>query len=137
MPYEIFWHTDRRIIQERFYGQVTLEEIREITNRYMTLIVDGVMPVHTLVDVSSVTRYPSNLNNLRELFDPDNDPGVGWILICGANNPLLRFLSSILTQILLRKLRMRLFYSIQEALEFLCEQDPTLIPATIYASTGK
>lgn len=128
MPYEIFWHTDKRIIHERFYGQVTLDEIREVIARYMILVLEGDAPVHTLVDVSSVTRYPGNLNNLREMFDPDNDPGVGWILICGANNPLLRFLSSILTQVLLRKLRIRLFYSTEEAIGFLAEQDPTLVP---------
>lgn len=126
MPYEILWHTDKRIVHEKFYGQVTLEEIREVIGRYMVLVLEGDAPVHTLVDVSMVTRYPGNLNNLRELFDPDNDPGVGWIMICGANNPLLRFLSSILKQVLLRKLKLRLFYSTEEALEFLAEQDPTL-----------
>lgn len=123
MPYEVRWHTEKRILLVREYGVMTAEELRrmhEDVNRYVEL---GQPPVHIISDQRSLESFPQDLSTMRQLSEMRSQPNVGWRvnIVTGATG---RLLTTTLTQLSARYLKAA--HSVDEALGFIARVDPTL-----------
>src|SRR5689334_6077200 len=126
MPYQDSWYIENRVAIQRLYGTVTLEDAEAARNGLAKLLEEGTPLVHVMVDVADVEKFPTNLVGLRRMTPNIDNPNMGWLVIYGAGNPLLRFMVSTLSQLVLPGLRFRMFSTSDECLMFLQGQDSTL-----------
>lgn len=120
MPYQISYHIDKRIIYHRFYGTVTIDDIRRGNEDAIQLIRQGLPPVHDIVDASDVTKLQFTLRELLESTSFFKEQNLGWMILVGGN-PLVRFFASVLGQV--GAMRFRIADDNQEALRTLRKVD--------------
>jgi hypothetical protein len=126
MPYSFDWVVQGRVVLEKAFGDVTIEELVRFNAEVTTLIAEqGIAPVHVIVDLTNVGKYPSSLKDIMSTMRQRVPDKVGWMLVV-TQNPIMRFVASIIFQ--LARLRVRMFQTIQEALDFLKENDDSLPP---------
>lgn len=127
MAYSVGWYIDKRVTYQRLYGHVTLEDVRDINAESIDISRNGIPLVHSVIDITGVQKFPTNLAAIREIMSIQTDgDAVGWVLIVGADNPVIRFIASVITQLVMEKIHFRLMDSMDAALEFLQEHDATL-----------
>src|SRR4051794_21008942 len=115
MPYEVGWLVENRVIVQRFYGVMELDQFRETVSKTTDMIVAGTPFVHVVTDMSSVQKFPMNLQALSSITGKKH-PHMGWFIMVGAN-PLARFTMATLSQII--NMRLRGVTTMTEALQFL------------------
>ena len=130
MPFEATWYHNLRVIQWRVWGQITLEEIAQMGRDQQKLLSEGTSPVHTLSNITDVASFPTDLRLLKEALDGINHPHIGWVLIVGTTTPLKRFVTTTVTQLVIPNVRLRMFNSMDEAIEFLKHVDSTVSVAS-------
>jgi hypothetical protein len=127
MPYSVSWVVPQRVLLQQFYGHVTLDDVHDLSAESRRYQNAGIPLIHSLVDLSSVEKYPTSLVAIRSAMTRQHDPDrIGWILLVGATNPILRFFASVITQVAGDKIRFRLMDTREQALAFLREHDSTL-----------
>jgi hypothetical protein len=119
MPVELQYLPDYQLVFERFSGVVTFEEIRDINQQFLDLVEQLDKKVTTLVDLQQVEKYPTSINQLRDVLRVSRNPHIGWVVIVTSNSPLLKLGASVLTQVSVRGVRFRLFEDSLEALRFI------------------
>jgi hypothetical protein len=125
MPYNISWYIPDRVIHEEFYGTVNLEEVEQIQHIFAAYLDLGKAPVHVLVDMTRLEEYPKSVSQLKSAMVMMNNQNLGWVVIIN-QNPVLKFLTSVMTQLTVSNVRFRLFDTLEDGLEFLKERDSTL-----------
>lgn len=124
MAHEIGWLVDGRVIYQRYYGVVTLDELVDASGAVGALVDDGVCPVHTLIDIVGLKEYPGAIGEIRRaLRDARFDARLGWLVLVGVH-PIPRYIASVVIQV--TGLRFRLFDTFEEGLHFLATHDETL-----------
>src|SRR5579871_3388456 len=124
MPYSIEWYVPNRLILEKAFGNLTIEELLRFNAEVTQIIADeGVTPVHIIADLSKVERYPSSLREIMNTMRQSNPEKIGWMVVV-TENPILRFLASTVFQ--MARLRLRIFPTMTQATAFLNEMDETL-----------
>ncbi len=125
MPYQTGWYAENRIILTRYTGIIGVEDIRGQIAETHTLIEQGTPLIHSIIDLSQIDKWPPlNVVNEFRAMDIEAVRGrIGWSIIV-ANNMVLKFGSSLFAPIF--NLRQRIFSSLDEALNFLQENDSTL-----------
>jgi len=124
MPYRIEWYIEGRVVFEEAYGDVTVDELVRFNAEVTALINnEGIAPVHVIVDLSKVEKYPSSLREVLGTMRQKNPDKVGWMLIV-TESPILRFVASTIFQI--AHLKLRTFSNLQQAKGFLAEMDDTV-----------
>ena len=126
MPFEISWYQPHRVIYWQVWGQVTLEDVAQMRQGQQNFLSEGTMPVHTLANIGDVVDFPTDLRQLKEALDGVNHPHLGWILVVGTASPLKRFVTTTVTQIVIPSVRLRMFNTMDEAIEFLKHVDSTV-----------
>jgi hypothetical protein len=129
MPSEASWYQDQRVIYWRVWGQITLEDIAQINKDQQKLLSVGTAPVHTISSIGDVDRFPTDLRQLKEALDGVNHPHLGWTLVVGPTTPLKRFVTMTVTQMIIPDARLRMFNTMEEAVEFLRHVDETVLVA--------
>ncbi len=122
MSYEVRWEVPNRIIYQRFHDVVTVQDVQNAQAKVIALIAESDGVVHTIVDLLEVVRYPRNLMEIREILNRRTRNDAGWVLLVN-RNPLLGFMSSVVTRLAIQNSRFRVFATLQEAFDFLAEQD--------------
>ena len=122
MAAQIFWYIDKRVIYERFHGEVTLEEFTDSVTAVEEMCAEGTPLIHVITDLLDITKWPPLLK-LSGAASHETLPGMGWTIII-VNNPALRLISAVVTQFAMN--RMRTVKNIDEAMEFLISHDVTL-----------
>lgn len=118
------WIVPGRVLASHFGGDLNLEEVKVSNNEAQEWIArEGVAPVHTIVDLSGVQRYPTSLKDVRSIVRVDKPEMAGWTIIVSGNT-IIRFISSTVTQLLRQKVRV--FDRLDEAYAFLWDTDPSL-----------
>ncbi len=122
MPYTIRWYVEGRVILERAYGIVTMAELERFNEEVTREIVEhGTPPVHVVVDLTSVERYPPSLREVLSTMRRTTDRArLGWMVVA-VQNPVLRFVASVVFQV--AGTRLRMFSTVPEALKFLALMD--------------
>lgn len=127
MPYSIEWYIDRRVTHQKLYDHITLDDVRGLNADSIAFQNAGTPLVHMIIDISKVEKFPTNLASIREMMKKQGDAEtVGWVLLVGAHNPVVRFIASIITQLSGENIHFRLIDSLNEAIDFLHEHDATL-----------
>jgi hypothetical protein len=124
MPAVNEWIIPGRVLAAHYSGDLKLEEVSTSNDEAQHWIAnEGVAPVHTVVDLSGITRYPTNLKDVRDIVRVDHPEMAGWSIIVSGNT-IVRFISSTVTQLMRQKVRV--FDSLDEGYAFLWETDASL-----------
>lgn len=107
MPYEIYWHIDKRVIGTRFYGEVIEADLSSNGAQVKEYIQQGIPPLFFLVDTRDITQYPTNLKDLLEAMgkNPSNSNNLKWTFVV-SNNRLINFMGTIAANIFHTPIRM-------------------------------
>ena len=125
MPYKTGWYVEKRIILTSYTGIINVEDIRGQIDETHALIEQGTPLIHSIIDLSQIEKWPplNVVNEFRAMNIESVRERIGWSVIV-ANNVLLKFGSALFAPIF--NLRQRIFSTLDEALIFLQENDPTL-----------
>ena len=125
MPYQTSWCVEKRVILTRYTGIIVAEDIHGQIKETRALIEQGTPLIHSIIDLSQIDKWPplNTVNEFRAMEIDDVREHMGWSIIV-ANNVVLKFGSALFAPIF--KLRQRIFSTLDEALDFLQENDPTL-----------
>jgi hypothetical protein len=122
MPVEVSWLVPQRIVYEHFTGDVTVQDLRHNSEVVAPMMAEGIPLVHTIIDISHITSHPG-INEIRNSTSMDTYDNEGWRILVGAS-AVAKFVGSIVLQLMKR--RFRAFDTLDEALQFLADQDETL-----------
>ena len=123
MPFEISWYREGRIVGLRYYGNITLDDLKAATKAFADYVEKGTPPVHSLADVREVNKYPVNLHQIAAAINRGDPNRVGWTVIVTSSTPI-RFISTAIGNLIRSKVRA--FATLEAALDYLREVDPTL-----------
>lgn len=123
MAYTVGWHQNQRVIQVRFWGDTTVEELKEMFESLIEHMDTGDAPVHTLTDVTEMRKFPLSIAAIKNTMPRADHPNQGWNVVVGGP-VLVQSFSQIISRVL--NVRYRSFQTMDEALEFLATQDETL-----------
>jgi hypothetical protein len=116
------WFVDKRIVEIRLWGILTVDDIARVAQESQRMVREGTAPVHLISDLLAVEKFPSLLE-VRSVSGRETVPGTGWQVIV-VTNPVLRFFGSILMQ--LAGTNFHFVNTRQEAFAFLNGRDVTL-----------
>jgi len=126
MPIDISWQQPNRVIYERFYDSITIEEMTAIQQRFLQFVEEGEPPIHAIIDLGSVHDFPKSIGEIRRGLVFTGTTRLGRVVIVTGRNPVVRFISSIISQLILKNAQFTLLDSVDEALRFLRERDETI-----------
>lgn len=132
MPYKTFWYKQDAILFTEVMGELTEEDMFAFNREYNEVyITDSRKKVHLICDLRSMDNYPKNLKRIRDASqNTARNPGLGWIILIGSENPFIRFLASTVFQMV--KINCKIVGTLEEA-EKLVER---LEVATLSTRTG-
>lgn len=115
MAYKAFWYKENRVVYAELIGDFDAQEMialnQHIRDEYLE---KGEAPVHFICDATSLTGYPRNIKVIQEATQISmKHPAMGWAILVGVDNPLVRYLASIIAQVI--GLRFKVAGSLQEA----------------------
>jgi hypothetical protein len=127
MPVKTLPLIPNRVLMVKFSGDVTFEDMVEGNDAGVTMIKhcpEGIL-FHTIIDSSEVQRFPIDLRMVTSDAAGSfrKEPNLGWTLLV-TKNRIIIYLASFAASIVQN--RFRTFNTLEEALEFLKEQDLTL-----------
>ncbi|MFW5691318.1 MAG: hypothetical protein ACOCXZ_02345 [Chloroflexota bacterium] len=126
MPHTIDWLQTGRVIHLTLYGETTLPEMETLGREFRRMMESGISPVHTVVDISGVERYPRDMRQLQTLLQTARHGSAGMLLVAGANSPMMRTVTTIISQLVFQRGRFRMVESLDEALSLLMAHEPGL-----------
>lgn len=99
MAHTTEWYLENRIILTEFSETLTIEGLVANDSVILDMVQGGQAPVHLVIDVRQLDEFPTNIskirNSARRYLMLDN---MGWMVVVGFDNPIIRFLSSVITQ---------------------------------------
>lgn len=125
MSFNVWWEVEKHVLYMSFSGDMSGEELYQAMQEAVEeLKVNGGPFVNVITDVRNVKRQlpmPEMMKVVRRFKAPDQ---MGWSIMVGNTNPILRFLGNVAGQYLGQ--RMRNFDTPEEAIAFLRQYDPTI-----------
>ena len=118
------WHVENRIVLSALIGNISIEELMAESRIIAPMVTNGKAPVHVIVDTTKMGRSPTNLMQVKDTVPYLKYPNMGVMVIIGGNNPLVRFMSTAIGQLL--GVRLRVTGSLDEAEALLRQLDATL-----------
>jgi hypothetical protein len=127
MPHGVEWWIERRVVRVTPIGRLETTHVAEIDSRVVQMVASGKAPVHIVIDLESVTEYSPSLEAYLPVVRPSPHPEqLGWVVVVEAHDTALRFIMTVLAQLLGVRGRVHTTDSLSEALLFLMEQDDSL-----------
>lgn len=124
MPYKTQWLVPSRVLLTQLRGQITEEDVSNLTADINAKIEEGTALVHHINDASKMDRITITLKSARILVQSmRTSDKLGWHLEV-TNNPINKMISSIGIQF--SGVRYRSFNTLEEAVTFLNTNDSTL-----------
>ncbi len=125
MPYTISWYIKNEIIYAHYSGAPTLAEMRQSLIDCNNLIDSSPrQQVHIFSDVGDVTQPVRPLDSLAIVREVGTRSRHGWTIILREKSFLIRMGVAFGTTVF--KTRNRTYASIEEAIKFMKQVDPTL-----------
>lgn len=88
MAHSVEWYRESRIIFSTVGGNLEFDELIEWGNQIQQHLNGGHAPVHLLVDVSQMTRYPTNVLQIRNSLPFLGNPALGQVMLIGGSSSL-------------------------------------------------
>lgn len=123
MAYEVSWHRQDRVVYLRVHGAFTIDELKTAAVFINDGVMNGVPPVHLIVDVREVRSIPTNVLEIKNINEYLGHENMGWLVIVGAHSTV-NMIASVISRLL--KTQYQNFRTLDSALDFLSEQDETL-----------
>jgi hypothetical protein len=124
MPSELKWLVESRVIHLRLIGVVTVDEGRQNNEKAVQMIDSGKPPVHTILVDKEVVKIDASLSDMVKTMEVYRHPWLKWIVAVGDSTPSTKFLTSILSKLF--RVSFHRVATLQEAIDFLKNQDPTI-----------
>lgn len=125
MSHSTDWYQEGHVILTTFSENLTIEELRENDAVILDMVSSSNEKVHLVIDVTKLKKFPTKVGEIRQsaarYLQRDN---MGWLVVIGFSNPLIRFLSSVITQ--LSNINLIQVDSIDEAITRLQKIDPVI-----------
>ena len=124
--YKSYWMQDRKVAYFEIIGDFD-EEGMTAFNEHMRddYIALGEAPVHCIIDAGGLTGYPRSVavigKNTSKVL---KHPNLGWIILVGFDNPIVKFMANMVVQIL--RVQYKQVKTLKEAKELLLRIDPEL-----------
>lgn len=127
MPHEIDWWVEGRVIHITVTGSLEIRHLANLDTIATRMVAAGTAPVHVVINVNGVTSYPPAIETYLPMVRPSPHPEqLGWSVIVEAHDAALRFIMTILAQLLGVRGRVHSTDTLEEALVFLRSQDTSL-----------
>ncbi len=126
MAFKVSWYIQGRVIYDEVWGAVTIDDVSGTSDALRVLLDEatgGEQRCHVIVDITRLSRLPLTLGQTNKAISHFKHPNLGWSLLVNRNKFAL-FLASVIAQMF--RARFRAFATIEEALQFLIEQDASL-----------
>ncbi|MFZ4816445.1 MAG: hypothetical protein ACOYL5_18055 [Phototrophicaceae bacterium] len=128
MPLEFHWLLEGQIILHHNIGDITEDDMLQGDDPLNRLLDAATSPlVHVIVLTAQQGKMPKSVSSFTQA-SWTRHPRLGWTVIVGLQDPILRFIASTAGQIF--KMRMKFVETPQDALTFLQYVDSTL-PQTL------
>jgi hypothetical protein len=124
MSHTIEWFLPQRVIFMHIEGDVTVAEIKAVSNEITALLDAGNAPVHLLVDDQKVQKFAIGLAKINKSVAFMRHPALGSMVGVGEIHPMVAYIVPVISQILGAKLLRR--KNLDDALEYLKQIDSTL-----------
>jgi hypothetical protein len=124
MAYEISWYQGKRVIYDRLYGDHDFQAAIDGSAEAARFLSQGEAPVHMIVDMRDLKTFPTNITKVHDMTQFMKSPSLGWVVVVGGSS-LTMFLVNVMSQVV--KFRVAIRFTLEEAVEFLQKQDPTLL----------
>jgi len=125
MAHEISWLVPNKVINMYVNGDMTLESLVAFSDDVIQHIEASDAPlVHLLIDERDMGGFPSQIKRVLDSAQFLRHPRLGWFVIYGTDNKVLKFISYMVAQV--AHIRHRRFVTQEEALAFLQTIDSTL-----------
>jgi hypothetical protein len=124
MPYEIKWYLEPHVIFVRISGDVTAPEIETIFKELAQYAAQGTRPLFVVSDLSELGRYPINAAEYQKAVRALAGQ-IDTSILIGMSSPILKFISSFLSQI--SKYELRMVDTMDEALVLIERLQPGLL----------
>ena len=119
MSVDVRWGVEKHVIQTTIGGNISIEELTDCAKATFSLL-DAAPYVHSIIDFGQLKHYPP-LNELIRLRAFFSHPHLGWVIII-SNDKTINFFSMLVGSL---NNRMRIFATMEQALAFLIEHDPS------------
>ncbi|MCA9915259.1 MAG: hypothetical protein KC496_18025 [Anaerolineae bacterium] len=121
MALETSWFIPEKVILLRATGDLTTEDIVQSTEAGVVLIESCTTPrIHVLFDTEELISFTRDVFALSSAVQKlMGHPRYGWFVMFGRNDPIVRFITSIVTQIFKRNFK--ICVTREEAVDFLQE----------------
>ena len=123
MGAKVSWYIQDRVVLNYFWDDISAQELGDTILQSGEFVRAGTYPVHTIIHMLDATGYPMNLGVVLKAATTMKDIKFGW-LIPISDDRLVRFFVSTASQVIRGKFRGA--PSVQAALEFLADVDPSL-----------
>lgn len=134
MQHEIDWWVEGRIIRVTATGSLEIQHLAHLDTIATQMVAAGSAPVHIVVNVNGVTSYPPAIESYLPIVRPSPHPEqLGWAVVVEGHDAALRFIMTVLSQLLGVRGRVFSTDTLEEALVFLRSQDATLSILDAYA----
>jgi hypothetical protein len=130
MSFQIGWYKEHRIVKLHIFGEVTLAETPNINQALGEYLLGASQIVHVLIDISQMTGFPANAQQLKSTMHNFSHRRVGWVVFIDEGTTLNSLLLHLFSQLLGDKFRT--FSNLKLSMDFLKLQDPTMA----WMSTG-
>jgi hypothetical protein len=119
----VTWLVEGHLLLLNSWGHVNVNELAAMDTRINEMLTNSTVPlVHGIHDHSKALQIPSAKDLMK--VKAGHNPRVGWLIIIGLDNKLMKFFVSVAGQVL--NIRLRFMNTLDEALSFLQEVDSTL-----------
>jgi hypothetical protein len=125
MSHEISWLIPNKVINLHVIGDISLESLATFSQDIIQHIEASDAPlVHLLADERDMGGFPSQIKRVLDAAAFLRHPRLGWFVIYGTDNKVLKFISYMVAQV--TQIRHRRFVTQAEAFAFLQAVDTTL-----------
>ena len=130
MPVKTQWYVPESVIYTQFSGETTVEDMTQyIQDAYRLSDLSSRSLIHVIADSSRVTKGVNIKEVMKTVSNVKPHPKAGWNITVGEKDKIIRFTTDVARQLL--RLRTRSFDTINEAVTFLKDIDPSIDWTTI------
>jgi hypothetical protein len=124
MSVSVVWKIEKRLIFVKFDKHVSIDQVELACHTVTEYIRAGSKPVHVMVDMEGVIRYPHEFGKLAEVIPHLAENNLGKTILVRKSDSLVQLMIKVIRHAV--QIDLRLFDSMDKALHHLNEADPTL-----------
>ncbi|RMF81129.1 MAG: hypothetical protein D6737_05895, partial [Chloroflexi bacterium] len=95
MPYEIFWYIEPHILEVKYYGAVTVDDLRAARGEISDIVSAQSHDVYLLITLGEKTKLPWDFRATRNIFsNPPPNLGLSFIIL-GSNTSFRIFFDTV------------------------------------------